>query len=66
MGVCSCNPIIVLQILTPIDPPAKRLSGHFPHFVAGRNLGPDWLSVWIDFGGVVGVGGIGLGLPVLG
>ena len=24
-----------LQIRTPIDPPAKRLSAHFPHFVAG-------------------------------
>ena len=25
------------QIRTPIDPLAKRLSAHFPHFVAGRD-----------------------------
>jgi len=28
-----------LQARTPIDPPAKRLSAHFPHFVEGRRGG---------------------------
>ena len=37
-----------MQIRTPIDPPAKTLSGHFPHKWGklGRDLRPAWLVAW--------------------
>ena len=57
MGVRSCNPRTILQLRTPIDPPAKRLSANgFPR-KRGKELGCDRLGIgFCDFAVGVAVG----------